>query len=761
MSVVDYVVMLATLFGIAAYGTWRTRHPDNLDRYLKGDRHTRWYVIGFSVMATQASAITFLSTPGQGYASGLKFVQFYFGLPFALIIISAVFIPIYRRLKVYTAYEYLGLRFDGKTRLLGAVIFLLQRGLAAGITIYAPAIVLCTVLHWPLWLTILFMGVIVLIYTVAGGNEAVNVTQKHQLLVIFVGMAAAFGLLLVRLTNDVSLGQAFAVAGSMGRLDGVDFRFDLRERYTVWSGILGGVFLSLAYFGTDQSQVQRYLSGSSIRASRLGLMFNALLKIPMQFFILLLGVFLFVYYQFEQPPLYFNQAVLHRAAEGESAARLNELAGEYRAAHVRKQAAILRWLQAGDESQTAVARERMMAEMERAAAIRSAAIDLLRAADPQINAEDYDYVFITFVLEQLPRGLIGLLMAAFFAAALSSLSAELSALGETTTVDIYGHFRPLKDKARHDVSVSRRFTLLWGVVAVGFALFATCRKNWIDVYGRFDFYGVALGIFVVAFSCGGRGTAVFVGALIGESGGGHHRRFSGSVTSGTRYRCVSASCAAPDPAAGGTECVPVSGGIDGALRNNADGFLAAHLCQIRLEALRIDVALRKNRFLHRPLDGDFRVVPGDFAFQRRIVDRAAFVKHFGFVAQHAVAVCEPFRDQEHQHVVFGQFDAVPPAERRRVGPDIDRDVPHATAHAAGEFRLPFAHLEMQTAQRVAARTRVVVLPPDGRQPERRELVLVIAFEEESAIVVKDAWTDDLQIRDRRFNDFHSCLRPLR
>src|SRR5271155_4994165 len=308
MSALDFTVLIGSMLGIAAYGIWRTRGRRDLNAYLRGDGQTAWFAIGLSVMATQASAITFLSTPGQGYLGGLGFLQIYFGMPLALIIIAAVFLPMYRRLNVYTAYEFLGHRFDSKTRLLGAALFLLQRGLAAGITIYAPAIILSTMLGWRLDLTIVLSGLLVIIYTVTGGSEAVTLTQKYQLAVIFGGMVTAFVVLLMRLPANLSLTDALTVAGGFQKLHAVDFSLDVKRRYTFWSGLLGGLFLSLSYFGTDQSQVQRYISGASLRESRLGLMFNAVFKIPMQFFILLLGCLIFVFYQFERPPVLFNQA---------------------------------------------------------------------------------------------------------------------------------------------------------------------------------------------------------------------------------------------------------------------------------------------------------------------------------------------------------------------------------------------------------------------------------------------------------------------
>jgi Na+/proline symporter len=434
----DYLVLLGTLLGIAAFGISRTRGRRDLQSYLHGSTQTRWFTIGVSVMATQASAITFMSTPGQGYQDGLGFVQNYFGAPLALILIAAVFVPIYRRLNVYTAYEFLGQRFDGKTRLLGAALFLLQRGLGAGITIYAPAIVLSTVMGWRLDLTIIGSGLLVTLYTVAGGSDAVSLTQKWQMGVIFAGMIAAFVVLLTKLPADLSLHEAFTVAGGFDKLNAVDYSLDPDRRYTIWSGVLGGMFLALSYFGTDQSQVQRYLAGASVRESRLGLMFNAIFKIPMQFFILLLGAFVFVFYQFERPPVFFNQAAWQRAAAHDSSGKLQALENDFATAHAEKKTQIDTWLaaeRAGEAAQAETARNAARSAQARIEQIRKDAKAALVAADPAAPTNDADYVFITFILQHLPHGMIGLLVTVFFAAALNSKAAELNALGSSTTVD--------------------------------------------------------------------------------------------------------------------------------------------------------------------------------------------------------------------------------------------------------------------------------------------------------------------------------------
>jgi Na+/proline symporter len=521
VNAVDYVILIGTMLAIAAYAIWSTRGKHDLRTYLKGAGGTGWLTIGLSVMATQASAITFLSTPGQGYESGLGFVQNYFGAPIALIVIAAVFLPIYRRLKVYTAYEYLGHRFDPKTRLLGAGFFLLQRGLGAGLTIYAPAIVLSTVMGWRLDVTIVCSGLLVVLYTVAGGCDAVSLTQKYQIGVIFAGMLAAFVVLLARLPAGLTLTDSMALAGGFHRINAVDFSLNADRRYTFWTGTLGGMFLALSYFGTDQSQVQRYLSGTSLRESRLGLMFNALFKIPMQLFILLLGVLIFVFYQFERPPVIFNRAAWDYQVAHGPGPRLRALEADFASAHAEESLRLRSWLAArhsGDLAAEAAARTAASAAQERGESVRTEAAKVLRAANPR-TANDSDYVFITFILDQLPHGLIGLLVTAFFAAALSSKSGELNALGTTTTVDIYRHLVRKEATDAHYVAASKWFTALWGVVAIGFALFANLAENLIQAVNILGsvFYGVVLGLFLVAFFLRRiGGTAVFWAALAAQ-----------------------------------------------------------------------------------------------------------------------------------------------------------------------------------------------------------------------------------------------------
>lgn len=524
MNAFDWAVLLLTMVGIAAYGAWHTRHTDHLDTYLKGSKNTRWGTIGISVMATQASAITFLSIPGQGFESGIGFVQNYFGLPLALIIVCAVFLPIYRRLNVYTAYEFLGRRFDAKTRLLGASLFLLQRGLAAGVTIYAPAIILATVLGWRLDLTIFGTGLLVIIYTVTGGSQAVSLTQKWQMGVIFGGMVTAAIILLARLPNGLGFTGAAHVAGAMGKLQAVDFSLSPDKRYTLWTGVFGGLFLSLSYFGTDQSQVQRYIGGAALREGRLGLVFNALVKIPMQFSILLLGALLFVFYQFQPAPVFYNEVEWQRLSSGSQSGAFRAIENKHAALHSEKQEKIRAWLAAReshDSTAEPAARAAMLSAQAASDSIRQEARAALLAADPRAKTKDSDYVFIGFILAQMPHGVIGLLIAVMIAAALGSKAGELNALGTTTTIDLWRHFRPLAahDEARN-VRVAKWFTAIWGCVAIAFALFAGFAENLIEAINIIGsiFYGVVLGIFLIAFffkKIGG--TAVFWAALTSQA----------------------------------------------------------------------------------------------------------------------------------------------------------------------------------------------------------------------------------------------------
>ena len=522
MTLLDWLVLVATISFIVAYGAWKTRDVRDMKGFFHGGNTLPWPTIGLSIMATQASAITFLSTPGQAYEDGMRFVQFYFGLPLAMIVISAVFVPIYYRLKVYTAYEYLEHRFDGRVRTLGALLFLIQRGLAAGITIYAPAIILSAILGWPLDVTCLGIGLAVIVYTVSGGTRAVSQTQKQQMIVMMSGMAVAAVVLLLRLPEDVSLAKALRLAGALDRMNVVSFEVDASSRYTFWSGITGGFFLALAYFGTDQSQVQRYLAGRSLTESRLGLLFNGIFKIPMQFFILSIGVLVFVFYLFVQPPIFFNGAALQRVAASPHAPALVALQHRYDTAFAAQRSAAAAYVDALDPAATdrEGARGRLRSAVAATDAIRAEAKELVRTAVPDAETRDADYVFLTFVLAFVPQGLVGLLIAVILCAAMSSTASELAALGATSTVDLYKRIVGARVAARHDLLVSKSLTVVWGAVAIGFAMFASLFDNLIEAVNILGslFYGTVLGLFLVAFFVKSvTATPVLIGALVAQT----------------------------------------------------------------------------------------------------------------------------------------------------------------------------------------------------------------------------------------------------
>ena len=525
MTSIDWLVLLTTLLLIVAYGIWQTRGSRNIHGFLLGNKSQRWWTIGLSVMATQASAITFLSTPGQGFESGMGFVQFYFGLPLAMIIIAVVFIPLYYKLQVYTAYEFLERRFDKKLRLLTALLFLVQRGLAAGLTIYAPAIILSHILNISLSVTILLIGGLVIIYTVSGGTNAVSQTHKTQMFVIFSGMFIAFGMLINDLSDFLSFQQTLAVAGKLDKLEVVDLSFDTSTRYNIWAGILGGLFLQLSYFGTDQSQVQRYLSGQSIKESRLGLMFNGILKIPMQFFILLIGVLVFMFYQFYQPPVYFNQASLELVENSEYQDELKAVKSAHEAnfqAKKQKVQALAQALRAEDLSKEQLEAHiaAVKSHLEKGDELDKQVVQLINKAEPDAKTENSDYVFINFVVNHLPTGIVGLLLAVIFSAAMSSTAAELNALASTTTVDLYKRNRKGEPSDRHLLSASRLFTMLFGVLAIAFALSASLFENLIEAINILGslFYGTILGIFLVAFFLKKvRANATFTAAIGAEA----------------------------------------------------------------------------------------------------------------------------------------------------------------------------------------------------------------------------------------------------
>ena len=504
MSNLDWFVLIFTLASIVTYGIWKTRGAKDLKSYLKGNNDAKWWGIGISIMATQASAITFLSTPGQAYTDGMRFIQFYFGLPIAMIILSVTFLPIFYRLKVYTAYEYLETRFDLKTRTLAAFLFLIQRGLAAGITIYAPSIILSTLLNWNLTLTNIFIGLLVILYTVSGGTKAVTQTQKQQMAVMMGGMILAGILVINMLPNNISFLDAVNVAGKMGKLNLVNFDFDLEDRYNFWTGTTAALFLFLSYFGTDQSQVQRYLTGKSLAQSRLGLIMNGLLKIPMQLIILFIGVMVFVFYQFNTPPIFFNKVELNNIKSSNYSSEVNSLETEFKALHDKKTVDIYSLLDAQkneDKVRVQELKRSVLVTEKKMHEINSNVKTIVLKNNPSAETNDKDYIFMSYVIDYLPRGVIGLLFAVMFCAAMSSTASELNALASTTTIDIYKRSIKKKENDRHYLMSSKYFTLLWGLLAILFATTASLFENLIQAVNLLGslFYGTILGIFVVAF----------------------------------------------------------------------------------------------------------------------------------------------------------------------------------------------------------------------------------------------------------------------
>lgn len=489
MSVIDWVVLMSTLLIIAGYGSWKTRKQIGIDSYLKGNSEN-WATIGLSIMATQASAITFLSTPGQAYESGMGFIQFYFGLPIAMILISVFFLPIYYKLNVITAYQYLEERFDVRVRSFTSSLFLISRGLAAGITIYAPSIILSTLLGWNLQLTCLLIGGLVIIYTVSGGSRAVSLTQKWQMGVIMSGMFLAFYFVLQSFPSTISFSEGIDIAGALGKMEIINLSPDITNRYTLLSGLTGGVFLFLSYFGTDQSQVQRYLGGKTLKESRLGLMFNGLVKIPMQFFILLIGIMVFVSFQFNRPPIVFNPQKVEMTSLEEQ--NLQKIESTYDAIFESKKALLL------DYSKNKKSIQKLQFAQD---SVRAAYKNQLNRIDPDFEQKDSDYIFLTFILGFLPSGLIGMLLAVIFSAAMSSTAGELNALAATTTVDYYKKFWSKDDNDKRDLRVSKLLTVGWGILAIIIALTAGLFENLIQLVNILGslFYGTILGVFLLAF----------------------------------------------------------------------------------------------------------------------------------------------------------------------------------------------------------------------------------------------------------------------
>ncbi|MCK6617948.1 MAG: sodium:solute symporter [Cyclobacteriaceae bacterium] len=547
MNFIDWLVLFGTIGLIVAYGSWKTRGSKSMETYLRGDGKLKWWMIGISIMATQASAITFLSTPGQAIEDGMRFLQFYLGLPIAMIIISVTFVPIYYKLNVLTAYEYLESRFDLKTRWLTALLFLILRGLSAGITIFAPSLVLSTVLNWRIEYATLLIGVMVIIYSVTGGSKAVSLTQRMQLSVVMGGMLLAGIIAYSMLPETISFTDSMAVAGELGKFNMINLlpadvdrmlpegvatvneltffqKVDLvlKDRFNIWSGLLASVFLFLSYFGTDQSQVGRYLGGNNLTESRLGLMFNGLLKIPMQFIILFIGVLVFVFYLFNQPPVFHNQVLLNRALETDSREKLLNLEAEYNTVYRQKQAAVnslVHFIQTEKRDSIKIYKQKVLLLQEKEKVVRDAVKTAIKQAIPSAKTQDRDYIFLNFVLNNLPHGIVGLLLAVMFLAAMSSMAGELSALSSTTSVDIYRRLLVKNASPQHYLNASRGFTLLWAMLAMVFAMLAGFSENliqFVNIIGSL-FYGTILGVFITAFYLKRvQGTAVFWAAVLAE-----------------------------------------------------------------------------------------------------------------------------------------------------------------------------------------------------------------------------------------------------
>ena len=523
MSTIDWIVMATALVFVVVFGVWKSRGKKDIEGYILANRSTPWYTITLSIMATQASAITFLSAPGQAYVDGMRFVQFYLGLPIAMVILSVTAVPHFHRLKVYTAYEFLEQRFDVKNRTLGSLLFLTQRGLACGFTIFAPSLIISVLMGWDIRLTILVIGGLVTLYTTTGGTDAVNKTHLLQMGIISLGMVAAFVMILRLLPPDISFLDATRVAGKMGNLNVINLHFDWKDRYNVWSGLIGGTFLALSYFGTDQSQVQRYLSGRSIAESRLGLLANGVLKIPMQFCILFIGAMIFVFFQFVTPPLFFNPVESANVRNGAHSQAYEHLESEFELLHDEKQTHIRQMLSAmegSEEAEIKQALETLEGSRFQEQQLRQEAASLIALSDPGADSNDINYIFLTFVINYLPVGLVGLILAAILSASMSSTAAELNALASVSVIDIYRRiFKPGKSD-RHYLTVTKIVSVFWGAYAIGFAMFANSLGSLIEAVNILGslFYGSILGIFIIAFSFKKiGGDATFIAAIVAEA----------------------------------------------------------------------------------------------------------------------------------------------------------------------------------------------------------------------------------------------------
>ena len=514
MNYVDWLVLLITISFIVIYGGWKTRKSKNLKEFLKGSDRSNWYTIGLSVMATQASAITFLSTPGQAFNDGMGFIQFYFGLPIAMIIICIFFIPIYKKFKIYTAYEYLEQRFDRKTRILTSLLFLIQRGLAAGVTIYAPSIILSVMFGWNLKILVIIIGVMVVFYTVMGGTKALNVTQKQQMLIIFTGLIFTFIYLLNSISDNISITKAIKIASLNDKINLIDFSFNLESRYTFWSGITGGLFLALSYFGTDQSQVQRYITGKSVKESQLGLIMNGLLKIPLQFVILLLGVMVFIFYQSQISPIHFNPVAKQEIIKSEN----DNLFKDLKEKNHLIQKKIIDIIKKDNFESSITLQNDYKKLLEQEKNTRILIKEKLKKKYPKIENNDKDYVFVNYIINYLPTGLVGLLLAVIFSAAMSSTASELNALASTTLIDLYKTSKENKSE-KHYLKMSKLFVIVWGIIAVIFALTGNLFENLIQLVNIIGslFYGTILGIFLTGFFLKKiNSQSVFYAAIVSE-----------------------------------------------------------------------------------------------------------------------------------------------------------------------------------------------------------------------------------------------------
>lgn len=523
MRLLDWFVLAITLLSIVLYGTWKGRGSRDIKGFLLADRSMKWYTIALSIMATQASAVTFASTPGQAYVDGMRFVQFYLGLPIAMVILCITVVPIFHKLGVYTAYEYLEKRFDTKTRVLTTLIFLVSRGLAAGITIYAPSLLLSVMLGVNIQVTSLIIGGIVILYTTSGGVKAVNHTDFLQLIIVMAGMCVAFGMALYLLPKEVSFTDALSISAVMGKLNAIDLSLDFSNRYNVWSGIIGGMFVALAYFGTDQSQVQRYLTGQSVTQSRLALLFNGLAKVPMQFFILFIGVMVFVFFQFVQPPLIFNPVEAGKIKSGEQIQVYHQLEEKHNKLFLKKSEVLHEYLHAKHQHNERAIQEKkadLQQIQQRYDGVRKEASNLGTATKSESNSSDTNYIFLTFVLTYLPAGLVGLIFACIFTASMSSSSGELSALATISIIDIYKRFIKREASEKHYLMISRIMMAFWGLYGIMFAQYAGKMGSLVEAVNILGslFYGTMLGIFVLAFSFKSvKGTSAFIGALTGEA----------------------------------------------------------------------------------------------------------------------------------------------------------------------------------------------------------------------------------------------------